>query len=137
MAMKRRMKVATPEEFIARLKEPRKGEILALHELIRKTAPALEPHICSGMLGYGRYHYKYPSGREGDWFRVGLGSNKSSISIHACAADHRGYVAERYRSRLPKAEIGKTCVRFKKLGDVDLQVIQEIIKETATLGFSS
>lgn len=125
----------TPEEYIAELQEPRRGEIAQLDTLIRKTVPKLEPHIRSGMLGYGTYHYKYASGREGDWFRIGLASNKNYISLYACAADEQGYVAERYKERLPKASIGKSCVRFKRLEDLDLKVLKELLRETAKTEF--
>src|SRR5688572_25234164 len=101
--MKGQLKAATPEEYIAKLAEPKRAEIARLHGIIRKTVPKLEPHVCAGMLAYGPFHYKYASGREGDWFRIGVASNKSYISLYACAADERGYVAERYRKRLPKA----------------------------------
>ncbi|MFZ5469862.1 MAG: DUF1801 domain-containing protein [Myxococcota bacterium] len=129
--MKGQLAVSTPKEYLAALEEPRRSEIAALDELIRKTAPQLDPHIRAGMLGYGSFHYKYASGREGDWFRLGLASNKRYISLYACAADERGYVAERYKAKLPKASIGKSCVRFKRLADVDLKVLAALIKETA------
>lgn len=54
----------TPEAYIDALEEPRRGEIERLHRLIRETLPALAPHVRSGMLGYGEYHYRYASGRE-------------------------------------------------------------------------
>lgn len=125
----------TPEEYIAKLAEPRRTEIARLDELIRKTVPKLEPHVVAGMLAYGPFHYRYPSGREGDWFRIGVASNKQYISLYACAADDRGYVAERYRKRLPKADIGKSCVRFKKVDDLDLVALRALLKETAKTGF--
>ncbi len=134
--MKGQSKTArTTEEYLAELSEPRRSEIARLDKLIRQTVPGLDPHIRSGMLGYGTYHYKYASGREGDWFRIGLASNKNYISLYACAADERGYVAERYKERLPKASIGKSCVRFKRLADLDLEVLKELLKETAETGF--
>jgi len=134
--MKGQSKTArTTEEYLAELSEPRRSEIARLDKLIRQTVPGLDPHIRSGMLGYGTYHYKYASGREGDWFRIGLASNKNYISLYACAANERGYVAERYKERLPKASIGKSCVRFKRLADLDLEVLKELLKETAETGF--
>ena len=57
----------TPREYIARLDEPRRTEVRELHELIRKTVPGLKPHLSGGMLAYGPFHYRYPTGREGDW----------------------------------------------------------------------
>lgn len=79
--MKGQRKVSSPAEYIAKLAEPRKTEIASLDELIRKTAPKLEPFIHSGMLAYGPWHYKYASGREGDWFRIGVASNKNYVSL--------------------------------------------------------
>ena len=68
-----------------------------------------------GMLGYGPFHYRYASGREGDACKLSIASNASYISLYCFAADARGSVAARYVDRLPKASIGKSCVRFKKL----------------------
>jgi len=127
--------VTTPRQYIDRLEEPRKSDIAKLDRLIRATVPKLKPHISNGILAYGPFHYTYPSGREGDWFRVGVASNKAYISLYACAADERGYVAERYKKKLPGANIGKSCVRFRRLEDLDLDVLKDLLRETATTGF--
>jgi hypothetical protein len=124
-------KEATPEAYIAALDEPRRTEIQELDALIRANAPKLERWVVSGILGYGRYHYRGRSGREGDWFRIGLASNKASISLHVMAAEGDGYLAESYAVRLPKADIGRSCVRFKKLEDVDVRVLKELIRKGA------
>ena len=127
--MAQRKDVATPEAFIEALDEPRRSEIEALHELIRKTAPGLEPYVRSGMLAYGTYRYRYDSGREGEWCRIGLASNKGSISLHVLAADESGYLAEAYKDRLPKADIGKSCVRFKRVEAVETGVLEALIRK--------
>jgi len=129
--MKGQLKVSTPAEYIAKLEEPRKTEIAALDALIRKTAPKLKPFIHIGILAYGPWHYKYASGREGDWFRIGVASNKSYISLYICACDDKGYVAERYKAALPKANIGKSCVRFKRLSDLEPAALKKMIREGA------
>jgi hypothetical protein len=72
--VKGQLKVSTPAEYIAKLDESRRAEVSALDALIRKTAPKLEPFVHNGMLLYGRWHHKYGSGREGDWFRIGVAS---------------------------------------------------------------
>ena len=133
--MKGQSNASTPTEYIAQLEEPRRKDIADLHKLIRKTVPGLKPHIQAGMLAYGPFRYRTGSGKEQDWFRVGVASNKAYISLYACAADDRGYVAERYKKRLPKASIGKSCVRFKRLSDVDSKQLQALLKETAKTGF--
>lgn len=118
----------TPDEYIAKIEEPRKGQIIQLHQLITETVPQLKPYIISGMIGYGSYHYKYASGREGDWCIIALASQKNYISVYVCAVDGDEYIAEKYKSKLPKASIGKSCIRFKKIEDVDLKILTEIIK---------
>lgn len=129
--MKGQLTVATPAEYIAKLDEPRRSDIAALDALIRKTAPKLEPFVHLGILAYGRSHYKYATGREGDWFRIGVANNKQYISLYLCASGEDGYVAERYKEALPKANIGKSCVRFKRLSDLDPAALKRLIKEGA------
>jgi hypothetical protein len=129
--MKGQLKVSSPAEYIAKLKEPRKSDIAALHKLIRKVAPKLEPSIHMGMLAYGRCHYKYASGREGEWFRIGVASNASYISLYVSAADGKCYIAEKFKKELPKANIGKCCVRFKRLSDLDEAALVKLIREGA------
>ena len=131
MNMFKPTKAKTPEEYIEMIDEPRRLEIKKLHEFIQKVIPELKPHIMAGMIGYGAYHYKYASGREGDWSIICLASQKNYISVYACAvgADEK-YVAEKYKDKLPKASIGKSCIRFKKVEDIDLAVLKKIILES-------
>jgi hypothetical protein len=63
--------------------------------------------------------------------KIGIANNKRYISLYCCAADDDGYVAERYRERLPKANIGKSCVRFKRFSDLDEGVVRELIRVTS------
>jgi hypothetical protein len=124
----------TPEEYIEAIPEPRKQDITVIHELIRKTVPALSPHILSGMIGYGTYRYRYSSGREGDWSLIALASQKNYISIYICCVEKGKYLAEKYKDKLPKASIGKSCIRFKSVNDIDPSVLTEIIKQAEKIG---
>ena len=134
MRMKGQLDVKTPAEYIASVDEKRRSDIAALDALIRTHAPELEPVIMSGMLGYGPFHYRYASGREGDACKLGVASNASYISLYCFASDAKGYVAERYDGRLGKAKVGKSCVMFRKLADLDEKALVALIKETATMG---
>lgn len=121
----------TPEEYLAMIIDPaRKADMLALYDLLKKTLPGEKPFIISGMIGFVPYHYKYASGREGDWMVIGLASQKNYISLYACAAKDGKYVAEKNKYRLPKASIGKSCIRIKKVTDIDLSVLKDIILES-------
>jgi hypothetical protein len=130
--MKGQLKAASPAQYLDQLHEPRRADVAALDALIRKTT-RLDPYIHSGILAYGPYHYKYASGREGDWFRFGVSSNKNYISLYVCAGDDAGYVAERYRDALPNASIGRSCVRFKRLSDLDPKALQKMLREASRL----
>jgi hypothetical protein len=131
--VKGQLKVSTPEEYIGKLEEPRRTDVAALDALIRKTTPKLEPFIFSGMLGYGPYRYKYASGREGDGARIALSSNADYISLYIASADGICYVAEQYKEALPKAKIGKSCVRFKRLADLDQVALKKLLREAVKI----
>ena len=79
----------TPAEYIATVDDKRRSDIAALDALIRKHTPKLEPVIMGGMLGYGPFHYRYASGREGDACKLSIASNASYISLYCFAADAR------------------------------------------------
>jgi hypothetical protein len=98
-----------------------------LHRLIRDAAPELELEVAGSMIGYGKYHYRYASGREGDWYRVTLAANKRSISVHVVAEEDGRYLAERRADRFPNASVGKSCVRFSKPEDLDLNALRELV----------
>ena len=119
----------TPQEYIAELEEPRRGQIQQLHDLIRKAAPKLQPHIDMGAIGYGTMHYVYESGREGDCSIIGLANNKRAISLYfSTQGPDGGYLVDSFRDQLPEADVGKGCVRFTKLDKVDLSVLREMVK---------
>lgn len=124
----------TPEEYIAAIPEPRRHEFETIHRLIQKTIPTLRPRILSGMIGYGTYHYRSKSGREGDWSLVALASQKNYISVYVCSVEKDKYIAETYKDKLPQASIGKSCIRFKKLKDIDLSILTQIIQKAEKVG---
>lgn len=126
--------MSTPEEYIADLPEPRRTQVRRLHDLIRAAAPDLEPSVESGMIGYGRYHYRYDSGREGDASIIALASRKSYISLYVSAITPDGeYLAEASKDRLGKADVGKSCIRIKDPADIDLTALSDVITEGARL----
>lgn len=117
----------TPNEYIAMIAEPRRSEIQRLHDYIQSVIPDLKPRILSGMIGYGTYHYTSSSGREGEWSVVALASQKNYISVYVCGVVNGAHVAEQHKDWLPKANIGKSCIRFKKVDDIDLEKLKDMI----------
>ncbi|MEO0501138.1 MAG: DUF1801 domain-containing protein [Pseudomonadota bacterium] len=78
-----------------------------------------------GIIGYGDWHYKYESGREGDVFRVGFATRKARHSIYlmGCGLDAQ---ADRL-NRLGKWKRGAGCLYINKLADVDEEVLEDMI----------
>jgi hypothetical protein len=129
----------TVEEFLAALPDDRRDTVTTLHKAIRKAVPKLAPVIMSGMgpspiIGYGKYRYRSASGREGDWFLIGLSMGKSQYSLHICVGDKDGYLVERNAAKLGKVKIGRSCITFKKLEDLKLEVAMRLVKEGAKSG---
>ena len=85
------------------------------------------------MLGYGKFHYKYASGREGDTSVIGLASQKNYISLYILAEKDGVYLAEANKEKLGKVSVGKSCIRFKKLEDLNLKVAMQLAKTAAKL----
>ena len=122
------------DKHIASLPDGRREAVQAVHDTVRAAAPDLEAAMWSEkIIAYGTYHYRYASGREGDWFPIGLANNKGYVSLYICAADEDGYLAEQNADRLGKVTVGKSCIRFKRLEDIDLDVVAELSRRAAEL----
>ena len=127
-------KATTPEELFALIDEPRKSEMIELHKLILKTVPKLKPKMYGSIIGYGEYTYKYASGRTGEWMIIGLASQKNYISLYICAVEGKEYIAEKHKAEFPKASIGKSCIRFKKIEDIDIKALTNLLLKAEKLG---
>lgn len=132
--MTSRHPVPTPRSYLAGLPADRREALNRLHHSIRKAVPSLKPAIVSGILGYGKFHYRYDSGREGDWFIVGISSRKHHISLYICAADAGGFLAEQHAAELGRVKVGRSCITFKTLDDLNLGVAMKLVKKAARLG---
>lgn len=108
----------------------RQSDCQAIHDMmldiVGEVPKIWGSKLSSGIVGFGEYHYKYDSGREGDSLRLGFASRAQSISI---------YIMPGYQdfsdqlSRLGKHEIGKSCLYIKRLSDVDESVLREMLVE--------
>ena len=100
-------------------------ELLKIMKEITKEKPVLWG---SSIVGFGLYHYKYKSGREGDTFMVGFSPRKKSLSVYLSVYLKQGI--SQYNSlfeKLGKHKLGKACLYINKLEDVDMDILREII----------
>jgi hypothetical protein len=116
------------EDFLNAVEQPtRKGdgfELLRIMKEITKEKPVMwGPSI----VGFGSYHYKYESGREGDMPLVGFSPRKQSLSLYIMPGFDE---YEDILGRLGKHKIGKSCLYINKLADVDISVLKELIAKS-------
>ena len=126
----------TAEEYLDQVPDERQEAVRTVHDAIVKAVPKLKPHMISGMLAYGTYHYRSKSGREGDWALVMMANRKDYVSVYICATDGGEYIAEKNKDRLGKVSVGKSCIRFKRLEDINLDVLAELCKKAEKAGDS-
>ncbi|MBL8778347.1 MAG: DUF1801 domain-containing protein [Acidimicrobiales bacterium] len=122
---------AVVDEFIAEARSGRAELIAAVDATIRRAAPALGVGRDGRFLGYGPFHYRYESGREGDTFVVSMMDGAQALSIYVMGAKGDQYLAEANADRLGKVSVGKSCIRVKRLEHLDLDVLAEVVAEAA------
>jgi hypothetical protein len=82
-----------------------------------------------------RPNYKSASGREGEWFKIGLVAGKIGYGLHVCVGDGAaGYLVEQNAAKLGKVKTGRSCINFKKLEDLNLAATMALAKQTAKSG---
>ncbi len=81
----------------------------------------------SSIVGFGTYHYKYASGREGDFMKVGFSPRKTSLTLYIMGGFKRH---DELMEKLGKYKTGKSCLYIKKLEDVELEVLKDLVKES-------
>ena len=100
-------------------------KILAMMRAATKEEPKMWG---SSIVGFGRVHYKYESGREGDWFKTGFAPRKDSFTLHLCGGFERH---ADLLQKLGKHKAGVGCLYIKKLEDVDEKVLKQLIERIA------
>ncbi len=114
-------------EFLEGIEHPvRRADGLELLKIFEEVT-GWEPRMWgTSIVGFGRYHYKYESGREGDFMITGFSPRKANLSIHILP----GYrdLGEKM-TRLGKHKTGKSCLYVNKLTDIDTAVLKEIIQD--------
>jgi uncharacterized protein YdhG (YjbR/CyaY superfamily) len=128
MNMFKPVKATTIKEYLDALPNDRKETILFLHKFIQKAAPKLKPNFSYNMLGYGSFKYKNYKKETIDWPVIALASQKNYISVYVCALDNGKYIAETYKKELGKVSVGKSCIRFDSIKDLNLEVLSKVIK---------
>ncbi len=122
------VKAKSFKEYFAMLPDERREPMEFLHTFITKTAPSLKPNFLYNMPGYGSFKYKNSKKELLDWPTIGLASQKNYISLYVCALVEGTYIAEKYKKELGNVSVGKSCIRFKKIEDLNLKGLKKVIR---------
>jgi uncharacterized protein YdhG (YjbR/CyaY superfamily) len=121
-------KAATVKEYLQAVPADRRGAMEYLHAFIQKTVPKLKPYFSYNMLGYGAFPYKNYKKEMIEWPVIALANQKQYISLYVCAVVDGQYLAEKYKKELGKVSVGKSCIRFKNVSDINIDTLKQVLK---------
>ena len=115
-------------EFIAGIEDTRKrSDCRELMKLMREVTGNRAKMWGSSIVGFGQYHYKYASGREGDFFLTGFSPRKQALTIYIIS----GFKAHpELMQKLGKFKTGKSCLYVKSMDDVDRSVLAQLVEDS-------
>jgi len=93
-----------------------------------KEVTGEEPKMWSSMVGFGTYTYKYASGTTGEWFRTGFAARKGNITLYIMPGFDLNTLPGKLMEKLGKYKTGKSCLYIKKLTDVDVKVLRQMVE---------
>ncbi len=127
-ALKTQLNDANVEEFLAAVENDRRREdSFTVLELMKRVTGEKPRMWGTSIVGFGSYHYRYASGREGDWPRIGFSPRKQSLTIYVMPG-FSNY--DDLLSRLGKHRTGKSCLYVNKLADVDMDALEQLIRSS-------
>jgi uncharacterized protein YdhG (YjbR/CyaY superfamily) len=107
--------------------ETKRKDSLTIMQLMKEVTGE-EPEMWGdSIVGYGTYHYKYASGREGDWFLTGFAPRKQNLTLYIMAGFDQ---YDKLLGDLGKYKTGKSCLYINKLEDVDQDVLRELVRQS-------
>jgi hypothetical protein len=126
--LKTKASTASVDDFLKRVDESRREDCKTLVRIMRKATGAPPKLWGASIVGFGRYHYKYKTGREGEWFVAGFSPRKTALTVYVMPS------IQQYTQLLAKLGPHKTsqsCLYIKRLADIDLTVLESIVRTAA------
>lgn len=107
--------------------EKKRQDSFTVLELMKQVTGKKPEMWGDSIVGFGSYHYKYASGREGDWFVTGFSPRKQNLTLYIMPGFDK---YDTLLSKLGKHSTGKSCLYIKKIEDVDVDVLKELVKQS-------
>lgn len=126
--LKTRPTRASVAEFLAGIDDrQQRADVKKVAAMMRRATGKRAKMWGASIVGYGSYHYKYASGREGDFMMTGFSPRKQALTVYIMP----GFTSFRKLMRnLGKYKTGKSCLYIKRLSDVDEKVLEKLIDES-------
>jgi len=126
--LKTKRNKASVKDFLAKIKDPRtRADAQTIVTMMHEAAGAKPEMWGSSIVGFGSYHYKGRSGREGDWPLVGFSPRKQNLTLYIMPGFQR--YAD-LMGKLGKFKTGGSCLYIKHLDDVHLPTLKKLVRES-------
>ncbi|MGZ3756491.1 MAG: DUF1801 domain-containing protein [Mucilaginibacter sp.] len=127
------------KEYIVSQPEAKRNDMQALHQHILQVLPGCKLWFETGKnsdgkivsnpnIGYGFYTIKYADGKTRDFFQIGMSANTTGISVYILGIKDKTYLAQTYGKELGKASVTGYCIKFNKLKDINLNILEDAIR---------
>ena len=127
------------QEYIACQPEPKRAEMQELHSRILEVLPGCKLWYLDGKdsegkiisnpnIGYGSHTIKYANGTSREFYQIGLSANTTGISVYIIGINDKTYLAQTYGEKLGKVSVTGYCIKFKKLKDINIDVLEAAIR---------
>ena len=128
------------KEYISSQPEPKRSDMQELHRIIQNVKPTNKLWFLDGKnsenkvvsnpnIGYGHQTIKYSDGKTREFYQVGLSANTTGISVYIMGIDDKTYLSKTYGKKLGKANVTGYCIKFKKLKDINIEILEAAIRD--------
>ena len=127
-------------QYVSSQPEPKRTDIETFHKSILQLLPKCKLWFLDGKdesgkvitnpnIGYGLQTKRYADGSTKDFYQVGISGNTTGISVYIMGMEDKKYLPETYGKKIGKANVTGYCIKFKALKDINIDILEEAIKE--------
>jgi len=126
------------KKYIDSQSEPKRSDVQALHQHILQVLPECKLWFLDGkddtgkivsnpQIGYGLQTIKYADGKTKEFYQIGISANTTGISVYIMGIEDKKYLPETYGKTIGKASVTGYCIKFKKLKDINIDILEAAI----------
>jgi hypothetical protein len=127
-------------KYIDSQPDSKRADLEALHTRVIKLLPKCKLWFLDGKddkgktisnpnIGYGLQKIKYADGKTKEFYQIGISANTTGISVYIIGINDKTYLSQTYSKKLGKASVTGYCIKFKKLKDIDIDILEAAIRD--------